>query len=143
LPRERTWTTVDEKATIDPPHGGAFLAIAGFAVACTMLSALVAGAQTGSGLTTVPGAAPPPAPGATPTPGVVTPSSGTPMPGTLTTTPANATTPAATPAPRGTMNCAPAAAGCAPGTTPPPNGLNPQPSTAYPINPPAGNGQPG
>jgi hypothetical protein len=44
------------------------------------------------------------------------------------------------------MNCAPsttAAGSCAPGTTPPVNGMNPQPSTAYPVNPPAGNGQPG
>jgi hypothetical protein len=43
------------------------------------------------------------------------------------------------------MNCAPSTTmgGCVPGTTPPPNGLNPPPSTAYPLNPPAGNGQPG
>jgi hypothetical protein len=61
----------------------------------------------------------------------------------LTTTPANTTTPSATPAPLGTVNCAPSAAGCVPGTTPPPNGMNPQPSTAYPLNPPTGNGQPG
>ena len=155
LARAETWTSYMKKPQsvhrhIDR-HSGAFFAIACFAVACTMLSAIAAGAQTGTGTagtgtaagstsTTTPGTVPNTTP---PTPGVVTPSTTTPVPGTLTTTPANSRTPAVTPAPIGTTSCAPSATGCVPGTTPPPNGMNPPPSTAYPINPPAGNGQPG
>jgi hypothetical protein len=119
-------------------HAGAFLAIACFAMTCTLLSTLAAGAQTTGSITV---------PYRTTTPGTPTPT------GTTTTAPATGvspmmpanTTQIARPAPIGTTSCAPPAgsAGCAPGAARPANGMTTPPATAYPLNPPTGNGQPG
>jgi len=126
-------------------HRAAFLAIAGFAMTCALLSTLAANAQTSAPGSSVGAPAAGRTPSQTPAP-VTTTTTAVPMTGATVTTPPNAppatqagTTQSAAPAPIGTTNCAPSTTstgGCAPGTMPPPNSMSTPPETAYPLSPP-------